>query len=260
MGLEASCTAAFGAARGEGHALLETAELVFRGPFRLKIPFASIRRVTAARGILTVAFVDSNSTPLGTGVATFALGKAADTWALKIRHPRPLIDKIGVLPGMRVRIVGSHAGVGDETFWRDFRARVDDRARARRAIPRPFGQLRVVPSKVEGRAPERERAGVGPPERVSHDVVLLFVRGVPALDRLGELRGEIARNGSIWVVYPKGVQVIREGDVRSAGRRHGLVDVKIASFDDRYSSMKFVIPVARRKPAPEASPTKGTKR
>jgi hypothetical protein len=27
---------------------------------------------------------------------------------------------------------------------------------------RPFDRLKVVPSKVEGRAPERERVGVGP--------------------------------------------------------------------------------------------------
>jgi hypothetical protein len=123
MGVEASCTATFGAARGAGKALLESSELIFRGPFRLKIPFASIRRVKAARGILTVTFAE--------GLATFDLGKAAEAWALKIRYPRPLIDKIGILPGMRVQLVGARAGVGDADFWSDLRARV--RARPPRA-------------------------------------------------------------------------------------------------------------------------------
>jgi hypothetical protein len=207
MGVEASCTATFGAARGAGKALLESSELIFRGPFRLKIPFASIRRVKAARGILTVTFAE--------GLATFDLGKAAEAWALKIRYPRPLIDKIGILPGMRVQLVGARAGVGDADFWSDLRARV-------RARPRE--QLIAL--------------------------ILYFVKAASALDRLGELRETIAQNGSIWVIYPKGARVIREADVRSAGLRQGLVDVKIASFDDTHSSMKFVIPVAQRKAVP----------
>ena len=144
MGLESSCTATFGTHRGAGKVLLETTELIFRGSFRLKIPFASIRRAEAARGMLTVVFSE--------GVATFGLGKAAESWALKIRYPKPLIDKIGVLPGMRVRLVGSHRGIGDDGFWRDFdaRAEVIDDDRARRASLR---------------APQRGRAGMGPHEQ-----------------------------------------------------------------------------------------------
>ena len=78
------------------------------------------------------------------------------------------------------------------------------------------------------------------------DVVLFFVKAASALDRLGVLRGEIVQNGSIWVIYPKGVQAIREAEVRAAGLRGGLVDVKVASFSGTHSALKFVIPVARR--------------
>ena len=50
----------------------------------------------------------------------------------------------------------------------------------------------------------------------------------------------------IWAIYPKGVQVIREAEVRAAAKQHGLVDVKNASFSDTHSGLKLVIPVAQR--------------
>ena len=206
MGLEAVCTATFGHEHGEGHARLETAELRFRGPFRLKIPFVAIRRAEAARGVLTVTFSG--------GVATFDLGKAAETWALKIRCPKPLIDKIGVKPRMRVALVGAYEGARDQAFWDALGHRATIRA--------------------------------GRSTRAKVEMVLCFAGTAAELDRLAALRDRIVDAGSIWVVYPKGVKVIREIEVIAAGKRHGLVDVKIASFSESHSAMKLVIPVGKR--------------
>jgi hypothetical protein len=203
MGLEADCTVTFGGERGAGTALLETAELLFRGPFRLKIPFTSIRLAEAKRGVLTVEF--------DAGVAAFDLGKAAGTWALKIRYPKPLIDKVGVKPGMRVLVAGRVDETGAETFWRDVRARA------------------VVVTRG-----------------ASADLVLLVVETLKDLDRLAAARKAIKMDGAIWVLYPKGVKTVREGDVRAAAARHDLVDVKIAGVSDRQSSVKLVIPVKKR--------------
>ncbi len=50
----------------------------------------------------------------------------------------------------------------------------------------------------------------------------------------------------MWILRPKGRKEITEGDTMSAGKRAGLVDVKVVSFSDEYSAEKFVIPVAKR--------------
>jgi hypothetical protein len=44
----------------------------------------------------------------------------------------------------------------------------------------------------------------------------------------------------VWVVYPKGVQHIREIDVINAGRAAGLTDVKVARFSPTHTALKFV--------------------
>ena len=58
--------------------------------------------------------------------------------------------------------------------------------------------------------------------------------------------------GSLWVVFPKKPFVRELGfpflwmDVQKAGLSAGLVDNKIAAFSPRLTSIRFVIPVARR--------------
>lgn len=82
----------------EGKALLETSELIFRGDFRLNIPFAEITSVATDDGALSLGYAGD--------VAVFDLGRDAERWAEKIRNPRGLLDKLGVKPGMRVAVLG----------------------------------------------------------------------------------------------------------------------------------------------------------
>ena len=112
MGLEAKCVVRVGDASHQGTALLETDELVFRGPARIKIPFASITSLEASGGILTVIHA--------AGIARFELGDAAENWANKIRSPRSLLDKLGAKPGMTVSILGEF----EVDFVRDLTERV----------------------------------------------------------------------------------------------------------------------------------------
>src|SRR5258708_1569371 len=105
MGMEATCRITFGKKTAEGKALLETEEILFRGPFSLKIPFKSIANVEARGGKLHVNFPG--------GPAVLDLGKeAAEKWFIKIRYPKSLMDKLGVKRGSRVNI----DGVGDAEF------------------------------------------------------------------------------------------------------------------------------------------------
>ena len=47
MGNEVTCNVQFGKQQSEGKALLETSEILFRGEFRLKIPFSAIKSAKA---------------------------------------------------------------------------------------------------------------------------------------------------------------------------------------------------------------------
>src|SRR5262249_46516183 len=104
MGKEANCVARFGGKKGPGKALLETNELIFRGGFRLKIVFASLKSAKAVDGELRLDTPD--------GLAVFELGKQAAKWCDKILHPKSRIEKLGVKAEARVAVMGD--------FDRDF--------------------------------------------------------------------------------------------------------------------------------------------
>jgi len=99
MGNELKCTVRFGKEISEGKALIETSEVLFRGGFRLKIPFASIKSAKAVDGELRLQTAD--------GLAVFEIGSAAEKWREKILHPKSRIEKIGLKPGAKVSVLGS---------------------------------------------------------------------------------------------------------------------------------------------------------
>lgn len=99
MGREAVCAARIDGKADQGKALLETTELLFRGEARVRVPFAQIRSVTAARGILKVAF--------GERELALTLGAQAAAWEAKIKNPPSRLDKLGVKAGLRVVVVGA---------------------------------------------------------------------------------------------------------------------------------------------------------
>src|SRR5215469_12267367 len=98
MGKEADCTVRFGGKKSVGKALLETNELIFRGEFRLKLTFASMKSVKAANGELRI------ETPEGS--ALFELGEQAAKWCDKILHPKSRIEKLGVKTDAQVALFG----------------------------------------------------------------------------------------------------------------------------------------------------------
>ena len=99
MGNEVKCTAWLDKQHSEGKALLETSEILFRGEFRLKIPFSTIKSAKAVDGELRLQTAE--------GLAVFHLGAAAEKWCEKILHPKSRIEKLGVKPGAKVSLVGA---------------------------------------------------------------------------------------------------------------------------------------------------------
>jgi len=99
MGNEVTGAVREGKERHEGKILLETSELLFRGPhYRLKIAFVEMRAVQAANGELRIDTKD--------GALAFEVGTVAQKWREKILHPQTRVQKLGVKDGTPVRLLG----------------------------------------------------------------------------------------------------------------------------------------------------------
>ena len=140
------------------------------------------------------------------GSLALQLGARAAKWEQKIVDPPTRLDKLGVKPGMRVRMTGTrHADLQNEV----------------------------------------EHAGAAI-SRASADIVFFGAERRSELARVTKLTSAIPPDGTIWIVYPKGVREITESDVIAAIRAAGLKDVKVASFSPTHTALKAVIPLAQR--------------
>jgi len=142
------------------------------------------------------------------GPAEFELGKAAEKWAQKILHPPSRADKLGVKAELTYRLVGDF----DDGFQAELRAREAQAASA------------------------KARA----------DLVFYAARKSADLTQVRKLAAGMKPDGALWVVYPKGVQDIREIEVLEAGRAAGLKDTKVASFSEKETALRFVVPLDKR--------------
>ena len=109
MGNEAICKVHFDKQQSEGKVLLETSEILFRGDFRLKIPFSTVKSAKVVDGELRLQTAE--------GLAVFHLGSAAEKWCDKILHPKSRIEKLGVKRGDRVSLLGEF----EREFFREVR-------------------------------------------------------------------------------------------------------------------------------------------
>jgi hypothetical protein len=146
----------------------------------------------------------------GGGSVVFDLGAAAAKWADKILHPPSRLDKIGAKPEWRASAIG----VDDAAFLAELVTRV-----AHLSIGR------IVKDS---------------------DAIFYGVDREAQLARLEKLKASLKPNGAIWIIRPKGRPEISERATMAAGKRAGLVDVKVVGFSATHTAEKFVIPVAAR--------------
>jgi hypothetical protein len=144
--------------------------------------------------------------------AEFTIGSAAEKWARRITTPPSRLDKLGVKAGMRIASIG----VTDEAFLTEVAGRAEKVARKVPAASRPV------------------------------DLIFFGVEHRETLDRMSALAGLIKPDGAVWIVRPKGRKDVTEAETMAAGKRAGLVDVKVVSFSETHTAEKFVIPVAKR--------------
>lgn len=77
------------------------------------------------------------------------------------------------------------------------------------------------------------------------DLVHVFIHSQKALAKIyPDIVAAIHKNGMIWISWPKGASKVATDLNRDFIREYvldqGLVDVKVASYDDIYGSLKFV--------------------
>jgi hypothetical protein len=168
----------------------------------LKLRFKEMRSVDARDGELQVDSVD--------GAVAFELGANAEKWAQKILHPKSLLDKLGVKPGMSVAVLG----VDDSGFLADLRSRTRD-------------------------------VTLEPPKSPA-DAIFIAVESPEDLERLAGLKRAMKPDGAVWAVFRKGRKDFNENDVLRGGLAAGLVDVKVVRFSDTHTASKFVIRKAER--------------
>jgi hypothetical protein len=206
MGLEARCPLRVKREIFEGKAHLDSDRITFRGGIKLDVLFKDIKSAhVAPGGALVLTHAD--------GVATLELGDraTAEKWALKIRYPKSLIDKLGVKPDSRAAVLG----VTDPEFSRQLRERLVE----------PAGQQLV--------------AGL--------DFIFYAADSAAALAKLATLKSHLQPAGAIWVVSLKGAAAkIKDTDVMTAARAAGLVDNKVCSFSATHTALKLVIPKTAR--------------
>jgi hypothetical protein len=141
--------------------------------------------------------------------AALELGADAPKWARRITNPPARLDKLGAKPGMTAIVSGTrHDDLVDELKTRG----VSVHARTKQPV----------------------------------DLVFFGAENRAALDRLAVFRAMLKPAGALWVIRPKGSNLISEAEVMAAGKRAGLVDVKVASFSETHTAEKFVIRLADR--------------
>lgn len=144
------------------------------------------------------------------GMAEFDLGPVAIKWESKIRNPKSLVEKLGIRKDSRVVIFK----LKDPLFLQDLRKQT----------------AHIVLDKSVKDA----------------DVIFVQCDRAGDLRKMGVLRKQIKPEGAVWVVYPKANKKITQANVFAAGKRAGLVDVKVAAFSDTHTALKFVIPKKKR--------------
>lgn len=217
MGYDAECTIRYDGQTAKGKAVLEHKDLVFRGPFRLVVPLATVTKASAREGTLVLQFDGRR--------AEIDLGASAGKWADRITNPPSRLQKLGIKPGMRVALVNMAGASGDG--FRD----------------------------------ELQRAGATVLARPGTGTDAVFVGAdAPAdLDRLAAVKASLQPAGAVWVVRRKGQTAVSEQASMAAGKKAGLVDVKVVSFSDTHTAEKYVIPVAARGAAGRSAPARRTR-
>jgi hypothetical protein len=137
-------------------------------------------------------------------VARLELGSVANDWLHRILNPKSLLDKLGIKSGLEISLVG------------EFDAAFET-------------QLSSVAGKVT-------RGKLRP----QSDMVFFAAENKADLNALAKISAALKPRSALWIIYPKGVETIRESDVSAAAKASGLVANKVVSFSPSHTGLRFV--------------------
>lgn len=142
--------------------------------------------------------------------AVLDIGPDAAKWASRIASPPSRAEKLGIKAGMRVALIN-----------------LEDPELEEEVATRGATKVRSTASGLD---------------------LIFFGASSPAdLESLPALASRLAPSGALWLIREKGKGApVGEAQSMAAGKRAGLVDIKVVSFSDTASAEKYVIPVAKR--------------
>ena len=151
---------------------------------------------------LTGVRVEAGDLVLSDG-SRFTLGeKAAASWADAILNPKSRLDKLGVKPGMRVAV------------------------------------LNVADDALAGELAARDAAPVA--DLTDLDLLFYAADSLADLDAIPRFIPALADKGALWIVSRKGkAAALKDVEVMSAAKAHGLVDSKVVGVSDTLTALRF---------------------
>ena len=145
------------------------------------------------------------------GTLVLGLGEAAKKFAVTLLEPpKTRCEKMGILAGSVVAVLG----IRETAFAAELRA----------------SGARIV---------RRLSA--------SEATIVLGVESARDLARLAIAARSLAPRGALWAVHPRGVAGVKDTDIFAAGKRAGLVAVKVARFSTTHTAEQLVIPLKDRR-------------
>jgi hypothetical protein len=76
------------------------------------------------------------------------------------------------------------------------------------------------------------------------DLIFFGVHTPADLKTIPRLMSKLAPGGALWVIRQKGAAApVSEGEIRTAARAAGLIDVKVASFSPTHTADKYIVKI-----------------
>lgn len=154
-------------------------------------------------GASVAAKIAKGSLVIGSGkqAVSFELGEESEKWLTKILNPPSRMKKLGIKAEQKICLQGKF----DSEF---------------------IGELAA-----SGASLVKSVAAA--------DLVLAIAETVEDLLGLSKSIEKLDTGKSIWILWPKGVQVIKDSQVIDFCRSFGMGPGKSCSFDDRLTAMRF---------------------
>jgi hypothetical protein len=175
-------------------------------------------RLFLPEAIVRVATVEEGTlvVPFKVDVVRLELGTAAEKWLYRIRNPKTLVDKLGVKKSDDVSLTG----VRDLNLIK---------------------QLRQAANTIYQR-------------RVQSDIIIHGVDTAADLLVFTKLAKVLEPQTVLWIVFPKGVERIKEQQIIAVGKRCGFVSTKVVRISGTHTGLKFVPQRRAEKCGPVATP------